>query len=106
MYNLVTKAENADFDSFWVMAHFHQTPGVGKPEEPILEGWTTISFLARIASKVKLVTLMTGNPYRHPPILAKICATLDVLSKGRLFLRKAQVGEKKNYWLMVSLFLQ
>ena len=83
---LVTKAENAGFDSFWVMDHFHQIPIVGKLEEPMLESWTTISFLAAVTSKIKLGTLMTGIIYRHPSILAKIGATLDVISKGRLFM--------------------
>lgn len=84
--NLVTRAENGGFDSFWVMDHFHQIPFVGKPEEPMLESWTTISVLAGITTKIKLGTLMTGIIYRHPSILAKIGATLDVLSKGRLFM--------------------
>ena len=43
--NLVTKAENSGFDSFWVMDHFHQIQFVGTPEEPMLEGWTIISML-------------------------------------------------------------
>jgi F420-dependent oxidoreductase-like protein len=68
------------------MDHFHQIPFVGKPEEPMLESWTTISVLAGITTKIKLGTLMTGIIYRHPSILAKIGATLDVLSKGRLFI--------------------
>ena len=38
---LIVKAENIGFDSFWVMDHFHQIPFIGKPEEPMLEGWTT-----------------------------------------------------------------
>ncbi|MGB7952532.1 MAG: LLM class F420-dependent oxidoreductase [Candidatus Nitrosopolaris sp.] len=84
--NLVTRAENGGFDSFWVMDHFHQIPFVGMPEEPMLESWTTISVLAGITTKIKLGTLMTGIVYRHPSILAKIGATLDVLSKGRLFM--------------------
>jgi F420-dependent oxidoreductase-like protein len=84
--NLVTRAENRGFDSFWVMDHFHQIPFVGKPEEPMLESWTTISVLAGMTTKIKLGTLMTGIIYRHPSILAKIGATLDVLSKGRLFM--------------------
>ena len=84
--NLVTRAEMIGFDSFWVMDHFHQIPIVGKPEEPMLESWTTISVLAGITSKIKLGTMMTGIIYRHPSILAKIAATLDVLSKGRLFM--------------------
>ena len=84
--NLVTRAENIGFDSFWVMDHFHQIPFIGKPEEPMLEGWTTLSVLAGITSKIKLGTLVTGVIYRYPSVLAKIAATLDVLSKGRLFM--------------------
>lgn len=83
---LVAKAENKGFDSFWVMDHFHQISVVGKPEEPMLESWTTISVLAGITARIKLGTLVTGVIYRYPSILAKIAATLDVLSKGRLFL--------------------
>jgi alkanesulfonate monooxygenase SsuD/methylene tetrahydromethanopterin reductase-like flavin-dependent oxidoreductase (luciferase family) len=75
-----------DDDSFWVMDHFHQIPFLGKPEEPMLEGWTTLSVLAGITTKIKLGTLVTGVIYRHPSVLAKIAATLDVVSKGRLFM--------------------
>src|SRR5436189_4716043 len=78
--NLVTKAR------LWVMDHFHQIQFVGKPEEPMLEGWTVISMLAGITTKIKLGTLVTGVIYRHPSVLAKVSATLDVLSKGRLFM--------------------
>jgi F420-dependent oxidoreductase-like protein len=84
--NLATKAENLGFDSFWVMDHFHQIPSVGNKEDPMLEGWTTISVLAGITSKIKLGTLVTGIIYRHPSVLAKMGATLDVLSEGRLFM--------------------
>jgi alkanesulfonate monooxygenase SsuD/methylene tetrahydromethanopterin reductase-like flavin-dependent oxidoreductase (luciferase family) len=83
---LITKAENSGFDSFWIMDHFHQIQFVGKPEEPMFEGWTVISMLAGITTKIKLGTLVTGIIYRYPSILAKIAATLDVLSKGRLFM--------------------
>jgi F420-dependent oxidoreductase-like protein len=84
--NLATKSEKLGFDSFWVMDHFHQISGVGKQEDPMLEGWTTISVLAGITSKIKLGTLVTGVTYRHPSVLAKMGATLDVLSRGRLFM--------------------
>src|SRR5687768_14863908 len=84
--NIVTRAENTGFDSFWVMDHFHQIPYIGRPEEPKLEGWTTLSLLAGVTTKIKLGTLVTGIIYRHPSVLAKIAATLDVLSKGRLFM--------------------
>lgn len=49
--NLIIKAENTGFDSFWTMDHSHQIPMVGKPEEPMLESWTTISVLASITTK-------------------------------------------------------
>lgn len=81
---LATSAENNGFDSFWVMDHFHQIPMIGKPEEPMLESWTTLSVLAGLNNK--LGTIVTGIIYRYPAILAKIATTLDVLSKGRLFL--------------------
>jgi F420-dependent oxidoreductase-like protein len=84
--NLVTRAESMGFDSFWVMDHFHQIPILGTPDQPMLEGWTTISVLAGITTRIKLGTLVTGGLYRYPSVLAKIAATLDVLSKGRLFL--------------------
>ncbi len=84
--NSVTRAESMGFDSFWVMDHFHQIPILGTPDQPMLEGWTTISVLAGITTRIKLGTLVTGVLYRYPSVLAKIAATLDVLSKGRLFL--------------------
>jgi F420-dependent oxidoreductase-like protein len=83
---LATEAESVGFDSFWVMDHFHQIQYVGQPNEPMLECWTTLSALAGMTSKIKLGPLVTGNVYRHPAVLAKIGATLDVLSKGRVFM--------------------
>lgn len=83
---LVREAEAYGFDSFWVMDHFHQISVVGETREPMLEGWTTISYAASCSSRIKLGTLVTGIVYRHPSVLAKIGATLDVLSEGRLFM--------------------
>ena len=83
---LVKKLEYWGFDSFWVMDHFHQISVIGLPEEPILEGWSTISALAPLTSKIRLGVLVTGVIHRHPSILAKIAATVDILSKGRIFL--------------------
>lgn len=83
---LATTAENNGFDSFWVMDHFHQIPMIGKVEEPMLESWTTLSVLAGLTTKIKLGTLVTGIMYRYPAVLAKVAASLDVLSKGRLFM--------------------
>jgi F420-dependent oxidoreductase-like protein len=83
---LTQEAERLGFDSFWVMDHFHQIQNVGQPQEPMLEGWTTQAVVAGLTEKIKLGTLVTGIVYRHPSVLAKIGATLDVLSKGRLFM--------------------
>ena len=83
---LAATAENNGFDSFWVMDHFHQIPMIGKVEEPMLESWTSLSVVAGLTTKIKLGTLVTGIMYRYPAVLAKVAATLDVLSKGRLFM--------------------
>jgi alkanesulfonate monooxygenase SsuD/methylene tetrahydromethanopterin reductase-like flavin-dependent oxidoreductase (luciferase family) len=83
--NLVTSAEEKGFDSFWVMDHFHQLQMMGPPGQPMLEGWTTIAALAGV-TKIKLGTLVTGIIYRYPSILAKMGATLHVLSKGKLLM--------------------
>jgi len=83
---VVQKAERGGFDSFWVMDHFHQIQIVGQPREPMLEGWMTQAVVAALTERMKLGTLVTGIVYRHPSVLAKMGATLDVLSKGRLFM--------------------
>ncbi|MGA2790529.1 MAG: LLM class F420-dependent oxidoreductase [Candidatus Bathyarchaeia archaeon] len=83
---LAQRAEKLGFDSFWVMDHFHQIRSAGQLQEPILESWTTQAVVAGLTEKIKLGTLVTGIVYRHPSVLAKMGATLDVLSKGRLIM--------------------
>lgn len=79
-------AEQAGFSSLWVMDHFFQIPHIGAAEKEMLEGYTTLGFLAACTSKIELGTLVTGVTYRHPGILAKTVTTLDVLSEGRAWL--------------------
>ena len=79
-------ADDAGFEFLAVMDHFFQIGGVGPPEDPMLEGYTTLGFLAAQTSRVNLITLVTGTVYRHPGILAKQVTTLDVLSGGRAWL--------------------
>ena len=68
----------------------------------MLEGWTTQAVVAGFTSKIKLGTLVTENVYRHPSILAKIGATLDVLSKRRLFM---SIGAAWNQVLILQILV-
>lgn len=79
------RAEDGGFASLWVMDHFFQIPGVGRPDEDMLEGYTALSYAAALTSGIKLGTLVTGVTYRHPGILVKTATTLDVLSGGRAY---------------------
>src|SRR3712207_7606741 len=74
-------AEEAGFASIWVMDHFFQIGAVGEAEEPLLEGYSALNYLAGITQRVKLGTLVTGVHYRYPGILLKTVTTLDVLSE-------------------------
>lgn len=71
---------------FTVMDHYFQMEDLGGPAEPMLEGYTTLGYLAAQTSNVRLGLLVTGATYRHPGLLAKIVTTLDVLSQGRAML--------------------
>jgi F420-dependent oxidoreductase-like protein len=77
-------AERAGVDSLSVMDHYLQI--MGDPTAPMLEGYTTLGFLAAHTRTVELQLLVTGVTYRHPGLLAKIVSTLDVLSGGRAVL--------------------
>jgi F420-dependent oxidoreductase-like protein len=79
------RAEEHGFYSLWVMDHFFQIPGVGRPEEPMLEGYTALGFAAASTLRIKLGTLVTGNTYRNPGVLIKTVTTLDVVSGGRAY---------------------
>lgn len=80
------EAESAGFDSVFVMDHFYQLPMLGDPDQPMLEAYTALGALATATQRVQLGTLVTGNTYRNPTLLAKIITTLDVISQGRAIL--------------------
>lgn len=79
-------ADQAGFEYLSVMDHFFQIPNIGPADHAMLEGYTTLGYLAAHTSRVSLFTLVTGAIYRHPGILAKSVTTLDVLSGGRAWL--------------------
>ena len=76
-------AEAAGFDRVFVMDHFYQLPGLGEPDEPMFECYTVLSALAQHTETVRLSSLVTGNTYRHPTLLAKTITALDHVSGGR-----------------------
>lgn len=84
--DIVQTAEAAGFSSIWVMDHFFQINMIGPAEMDMLEGYSTLCYIAALTRSVKLGTLVTGVVYRHPGILVKTITTLDVLSGGRAYL--------------------
>jgi F420-dependent oxidoreductase-like protein len=79
-------AEDHGFAWFSVLDHMIQIPRVGPPDEPFLEGWTVLSALAAVTTRIRLATLCTAVGYRNPAHLAKIAATVDLISRGRMTL--------------------
>jgi F420-dependent oxidoreductase-like protein len=78
------RAETQGFTWFSVMDHLIQIQGVGQPDEPFMEGWTVLSALAAVTTRLRLATLVSSVAYRNPALMAKMAATVDVISRGRL----------------------
>jgi F420-dependent oxidoreductase-like protein len=80
------QADDVGFDSIWVMDHLFQIRGVGRVEEPMLEGMTALGFLAAHTTNARLGLMVGGIHYRNPGLWVKATTTLDVLSGGRAWL--------------------
>ncbi len=76
-------AEEAGLTDISVMDHWFQMEALAPATEPMMEGYTTLGFLAAHTETIRLGLLVTGVTYRYPALLAKTVATLDVLSGGR-----------------------
>jgi F420-dependent oxidoreductase-like protein len=83
---IAATAEAAGFSSLWVMDHYYQiAPGLGQADDPMLEGYSVLNYLAGVTKNATLGTLVTGVIYREPAYLVKIVTALDVLSGGRAY---------------------
>ncbi|MEL7185145.1 MAG: LLM class F420-dependent oxidoreductase [Pseudomonadota bacterium] len=91
---LAQHAEATGWDGIWLADHF-------LPDEdeliPIHESWITLAALARDVPRLRLGTLVTGNSYRHPAVLANMVATLDQLSGGRVVLGLGSGWQKNEH---------
>ncbi len=83
LLDVAHNAERAGFDSIWFMDHLIQIPQVGREWDMLLEPYTTLAFLAAHTRRIRLGVLVSPATFRHPAVLAKLVATLDVLSGGR-----------------------
>lgn len=79
-------AEQGGATLFTLADHFFQMEAMGRAEDPFLEGYTSLGFLAAQTATIDLSLLVTGVTYRYPGLLAKAVTTLDVLSQGRSML--------------------
>jgi alkanesulfonate monooxygenase SsuD/methylene tetrahydromethanopterin reductase-like flavin-dependent oxidoreductase (luciferase family) len=79
-------AENHGFVWFSVLDHMIQIPRGGAIDDPVLEGWAVLAGLAAVTNRIRLATLVTAVSYRNPAHLAKIAASVDLISRGRLTL--------------------
>lgn len=80
---LARTAEAIGVRTLSFMDHYFQMDAVAAAEDPMLEGYTALGYVAGLTQKLRLRVLVTGVTYRHPGLLAKIVTTLDVLSSGR-----------------------
>src|SRR5919197_3269951 len=85
--DLVQRAEAMGVRTVSFMDHWFQMEWMAPAEDPMLEGYTALGFVAGVTSTLRLRLLVSGVTYRHPGLLAKTVTTLDVVSGGR-----AQLG--------------
>ncbi len=81
LVSIWTEAEKLGFDSGWLYDHLYS---LTRKEDACVECWTTLTYLASLTKRMKIGSLVLCNQFRHPALLAKMSATLDIVSNGRL----------------------
>ena len=84
--DVVAVADRAGIDTVWVADHLLQAEPGTSVDEPVLEAYSTLGYLAARTGRVRLGTMVTGVTFRPPALLIKAVTTLDVLSRGRAWL--------------------
>jgi F420-dependent oxidoreductase-like protein len=103
LLDIARHAEATGWDGIWFADHF--MPNAADVSGPTNESWTTIAALAATVQRVRIGTLVAGNTYRHPAVLAKMAANVDNISGGRLVLGLGsgwQQNEHEKYGLPFS----
>jgi F420-dependent oxidoreductase-like protein len=80
--SIALRAEELGYDSIWVYDHVHNVPRPA--HEAVFECWTTVAAVSQLTTRIRLGQMVGCNSYRNPALLAKITATVDVISGGRL----------------------
>ena len=93
----IQRAERDGFDSFWVMDHFFQLPAHGSEAEPFLDAWTVLPALAAVTSRIRIGAMVSPVAYRNPALLARMAASLDHISNGRMNFGFGGGGFKPEY---------
>ncbi len=93
----IQRAERDGFDSFWVMDHFYQLPAHGSVEEPFLDAWTALPALAAVTNRIRIGAMVSPVAYRNPALLARMAASLDHISGGRMNFGFGAGGFKPEY---------
>lgn len=83
--DIARRAEEAGFASIWVMDHLLQISVMGQKDDPMLEAYTTLGYIAAATREIQMGPLVGAVVYRHPGLLIKAATTLNVLSEGRSY---------------------
>src|SRR2546423_5918583 len=94
--DLAQRAEAVGVRTLSFMDHFFQMDAAAPVDDPMLEGYTALGFVAGRTERLRLRLLVTGVTYRHPGLLAKTVTTLDVVSGGRAELGVGAAGYERG----------